>query len=53
MYKMFDSVRTWLAHFFEVEAGADQRGDPLSSMSPRELADLPVYHPRFDSRIGA
>jgi hypothetical protein len=53
MYKMFDSVRTWLTHFFEVEAGAEQHGDPLSSMSPRELADLPVYHPRFDSSIGA
>ena len=53
MYKMFDSVRTWLAHFFEVEAAGEDRGDPLSSMSPRELADLPVYHPPFDSRIGA
>jgi hypothetical protein len=53
MYKMFNSMRIWMAHFFEVQAGAEQRNDPLSSMSPRELADLPVYHPRFDSRIGA
>ena len=52
MYKMFNSMRTWMARF-EVGAVAEQRTDPLSSMSPRELADLPVYHPRFDSCIGA
>jgi len=53
MYKMFNSMRIWLARFFEVEAVADQRNDPLSSMSPTELADLPVYHPRLDDCIGA
>lgn len=53
MYKMFSSMRNWLARLFEVEAVAEQGSDPLSSMSPRELADLPVYHPRFDNCIGA
>ena len=53
MYKMFNSMRIWMARFFEVEVVADERSDPLSSMSPRELADLPVYHPRFDSPVGA
>ena len=53
MYKMFNSMRIWLAHFLEVEAVTEQRNDPLGGMSPRELADLPVHHPRFDDRIGA
>jgi hypothetical protein len=53
MYKMFSSMRIWMARFFEFEVVADQRADPLSSMSARELADLPVYHPRFDNGVGA
>ncbi len=53
MYKMFSSMRIWLARLFEAEAVAEYGSDPLSGMSPRELADLPVYHPRLDRCIGA
>lgn len=52
MYTLFNTVRLWLARLFET-GSADQANDPLSSMSSRELADLPVYHPQFDRCIGA
>lgn len=52
MYKMFNSMRLWLARLFEIEATGPS-SDPLSRMSPRELADLPVHHPQFDRCIGA
>ena len=53
MYNLFSVLRLWLARLFEVDSSNEPANDPLSSMSPRELADLPVYHPRFDSCIGA
>lgn len=52
MYKMFSNMRAWLARFFAVEQPADAPADPLSRMSPRELADLPVHHPSFDRCLG-
>lgn len=39
---IFTALRHLLAGLFEPESPAD----PLSRMSPRELADLPVHHPR-------
>ncbi|WP_176730336.1 hypothetical protein [Devosia insulae] len=52
MYNLFSELRLWLARLFEIE-GDETGNDPLSAMSARELADLPVYHPRFDDCIGA
>lgn len=42
MDKIFTLLRTFLAGLFEQRSGVD----PLDRMSPRELADLPVHHPR-------
>jgi hypothetical protein len=42
MDKIFTLIRTFLAGLFEAACPAD----PVSLMSPRELADLPVYHPK-------
>lgn len=41
-----DKIFTWMHEFFAglFEAGAPI--DPIGRMSPRELADLPVHHPR-------
>ena len=44
MYKIFIALKSWLARLGEIECPPD----PLSLMSPRELADLPISHPRFD-----
>ncbi len=44
MHKIFSSIATWFAGLFAVDPPAD----PLSRMSPRELADLPVHHPSYD-----
>ncbi len=44
MYKIFNRIGTWLASVFAAEPSRD----PLDAMSPQELADLPVHHPRFD-----
>ena len=44
MYKIFSLLKAWLGEVFAPEAG----DDPLSRMCPRELADLPVHHPRHD-----
>lgn len=52
MYTLLSAMRLWLARLFEID-GTDQVNDPLGSMSPRELADLPVYHPQYDRCIGA
>ncbi|MDB5539841.1 MAG: hypothetical protein JWQ89_1568 [Devosia sp.] len=49
MYKMFNSIRTWLAGLLV----ADAPEDPLTRMSPREFADLPVHHPRFDDCLSS
>jgi hypothetical protein len=51
MYKLFSELRLWLARLFETDD--ETVSDPLSAMSSRELADLPVHHPRFDGCIGA
>jgi hypothetical protein len=42
MHKFFSSLRTWIA----AVTATPTAPDPLSSMSPRELADLPISHPR-------
>jgi hypothetical protein len=42
MDKIFNLLRALIAGLFDHAGPAD----PLSSMSPRELADLPVHHPR-------
>jgi hypothetical protein len=52
MYKLFSELRLWLARLFETDGG-EVGNDPLSAMSARELADLPVHHPRFDGCMGA
>lgn len=52
MYRLLSELRLWLARLFETDA-TDVVGDPLSAMSARELADLPVHHPRFDGCVGA
>lgn len=44
MHKIFNLLGLWLAPLFE----AEPPHDPLRGMSPRELADLPVHHPRLD-----
>jgi hypothetical protein len=49
MHKILNLVGSWIAALFE-EAPAR---DPLAGMSPRELADLPVHHPRFDRCLGS
>ena len=52
MYNLFSELRLWLARLFEID-GDETGDDPLSCMSARELADLPVHHPRLDGCIGA
>jgi hypothetical protein len=42
MDKIFTLIRDLLAGLFEPAVPPD----PLSTMSPRELADLPIHHPR-------
>lgn len=42
MDKIFTLLRTIFAGLFDEVCPAD----PVSRMSPRELADLPVYHPK-------
>ena len=42
MDKIFTLLRDLVAGLFEAEPNAD----PIARMSPRELADLPVHHPR-------
>ncbi len=42
MDKIFTLIRAFLAGLFDDVCPAD----PVSRMSPRELADLPVHHPR-------
>ena len=53
MYRLFNEMRLWLARLFEINGTEAPGNDPLSAMSSRELADLPVYHPQFDRCIGA
>ena len=45
MNKIFTALRRILAGL----ANPDTPVDAVSSMSPREFADLPVYHPRLDN----
>lgn len=42
MDKIFTLIRSLFAGLFDEACPAD----PVSSMSVRELADLPVYHPK-------
>ncbi len=44
MYKIFTAIKAWLAGWLEPSFPAD----PVSRMSPAELADLPVHHPPCD-----
>jgi hypothetical protein len=48
MYKIFISLRHWLASLGEIESAPD----PLARFTPTELADLPAVHPRQESRVG-
>ena len=48
MHKIFSIIRQWLGRL----AVAETPADPLSQLSPRELADLPVHHPRNDCIAG-
>lgn len=45
MYKSLISLRRFLSELL----AAPTVEDPLGRMSPRELADLPVHHPRYDA----
>ncbi len=45
MHKIFTWIRRLLA---EVAAANRIDPDPVSTMSPRDLADLPVWHPCHD-----
>jgi hypothetical protein len=42
MHKIFMLMRNWIGDFLATEVS----DNPLDRMSPRELADLPVHHPR-------
>lgn len=44
MYKIFTIIHLWLAELL----AEDVPVDPLATMSPRELADLPIHHPRTE-----
>ena len=44
MHRFFIRLRTWL----DAVTAAPDAPDPLSFMSPRELADLPVTHPQVE-----
>ena len=48
MHKFFIALRAWLTAVTAVPAAPD----PLSRMTPRELADLPADHPRCDPCAG-
>lgn len=41
MHKLFSNFRAWLAAIVAAPAAPD----PLGTMSPRELADIPPSHP--------
>ena len=45
MNRIFTAIRRILANLTVSEAPID----PISAMSPREFADLPVYHPRLEN----
>ena len=47
MHKIFTLLRSWFAGLVATEGG----DDPLSRMSPQELADLPVHHPRRETHL--
>jgi hypothetical protein len=46
MFKIYKRMKTILAALL----AADQPSDPLATLSPRDWADLPVYHPRGDRK---
>jgi len=41
-----DKIFTLLRRFFASRIDRACPADPVSRMSPRELADLPVHHPK-------
>ncbi|HHY49888.1 MAG TPA: hypothetical protein GYA10_09090 [Alphaproteobacteria bacterium] len=45
MHRIFMAMRSWLERL----AARPCPPDPLLTMSPRELADLPAVHPARDS----
>ena len=45
MHRIFNALRRILAGLSAPEAASDA----LSALSPREYADLPVYHPVLDN----
>lgn len=49
MHKILHALRCWLLELLETDASPD----PLSRLSPREFADLPVHHPGSDRCLGA
>lgn len=44
MYIILNAMRRWLTRL----AAPARTTDPMAAMSPRELADLPVFHPPCD-----
>lgn len=48
MYKIFISLRHWLASLAEVE----RQPDALAGFTTIQLADLPTTHPQSESRVG-
>jgi hypothetical protein len=46
MDKIWSALRHWLRALVAVECPPD----PLAGMTPAELADLPITHPRTDDR---
>ena len=45
MHRIFNALRDFVAGL----AAPASAADAVSAMSPREYADLPVYHPRLDN----
>jgi hypothetical protein len=45
MHRIFTRLMAWISPLFAVPCAPD----PLRSMSPAELADLPVSHPASDT----
>ena len=47
MHRIFTALRDFLAALAAPEAPIDA----ISAMSPRDFADLPVYHPVLDNSV--
>lgn len=44
-------IFTWIRNWFAGLSAGEVSEDPLSRMSPQELADLPVHHPRRETHL--